>query len=182
MDVKLDQFSQKEGLTQEDIEYLRHPIKALDYATKYGVTLDRVQSMISSGKLRAIVSQDILWVDALIQPEIEGTVLSNLIKDIWQGNLGLAITYWAYGVLGGVLWAALFIALQPKPGGIAEIFCRALFVAYYVLVYVGIWRAADKYKGEKVWAVLAKFMILIIVLPLSILILKKLVSFYGWAI
>lgn len=76
------------------------------------------------------------------------------ISKIWRGEEGLAKTFWLYNVLIGTLsGAALFMA---SPGSLLAKAGAAIFVAYTVLVCVGIWRAANQYSGPRAWALLAK--------------------------
>ena len=75
------------------------------------------------------------------------------------------MTYWVYGVLAGFVWGVSFIALQPDPEGKLIKIVGMLFLAYYFAVYVGIWNAANKYEGNKIWAILAKFVVIIVVIP-----------------
>ncbi|MEK7438835.1 MAG: hypothetical protein AAB299_04765 [Thermodesulfobacteriota bacterium] len=99
-----------------------------------------------------------------------------LIVDLLEGNLGLAMTYWVYGVLGGIVWAVGISALNPDRGSDLEKFVWVLFAGYYFFTYVGIWNAANKYVGRKVWSILAKFAIIIIVVPITIHFFKWLVA------
>lgn len=96
----------------------------------------------------------------------------NLLENLFDGDLGLAMTYWVYGVLGGILWGVGIAALKPDPEGDLIKLVWLLFACYYFVVYVGIWQAADKFVGNKVWAILAKFTIIVVVLPLAIHFLK----------
>ena len=100
----------------------------------------------------------------------------NLLVNLWEGNLGLAMTYWVYGVLGGIVWGVGIAALQPDPEGDLIKHVWLLFACYYFVVYVGIWQAANKFVGSKVWAILAKFATIIVVLPVAIRILKWLAA------
>ena len=43
--------------------------------------------------------------------EEQVTEQKNLSENLWEGNLGLAMTYWVYGVLGGFVWG---IALHSR--------------------------------------------------------------------
>ena len=83
----------------------------------------------------------------------------NTISDLWYGRSGLARTYWLWGVLSGIPWG---IALSlVKPGSnLAILVVFAVFV-YYVIVHVGVWRAASEYEGAKAWAILAKIAVAI---------------------
>ena len=83
------------------------------------------------------------------------------IKNIWRGDAGLAVTYWGYGMLGGAL---LSIPLAfVTPGSTPAIIAVLFFVVYFILVYVGIWRAAAKYQGPKIWAFLPRAAIVLTV-------------------
>lgn len=71
-----------------------------------------------------------------------------------NGDFGLARTYWLYGVVVGIV-INLVIQVVPSIGAIAVVL--ALATVYQVMVLLGIWRAATRYQGRKVWAILAKF-------------------------
>lgn len=96
----------------------------------------------------------------------------NLIENLWDGNLGLAMSYWVYGVLGGFVWGVGILAIKPEPDSDLIKFLGFLFAIYYFVVYVGTWKAANKYVGNKAWAILAKFAIIVVVLPFAINFLK----------
>ena len=78
----------------------------------------------------------------------------NVISSLWNGRAGLAKTYWLWGVLSGIPWG-LALSLVTPGSNLAIIGVLGL-VAYYVIVNVGLWRAASKYQGTKAWAILAK--------------------------
>lgn len=86
------------------------------------------------------------------------------------------MTYWVYGVLGGIVWGVGISALEPDPEGELLKVMWQLFACYYFVVYVGIWKAANKFSGNKAWAILAKFAIIVVVLPVVIHFLKSLVE------
>lgn len=104
------------------------------------------------------------------------------IANLWNGNFGLPMTYWAYGVLGGIIWGAVLAALrpdspkysfQPAPeSSDVENFVYFLMAIYYLIVYVGIWKASNKFTGSKVWTVLAKFVVVLVTVPLGIRLLR----------
>ncbi|ABA57433.1 hypothetical protein Noc_0921 [Nitrosococcus oceani ATCC 19707] len=70
-----------------------------------------------------------------------------------NGDFGLAKTYWVYGVLVGMV-VNLLSNFIPSIGGFV-IFIIA-YTAYEIPVLMGTWKAANKYRGRKFWAVLAK--------------------------
>ena len=83
----------------------------------------------------------------------------NTLSDLWSGRSGLARTYWLWGVLSGIPWG---IALSlVTPGSTPAILAILALVVYYVIVHVGIWRAASEYEGARVWAILAKIAVAI---------------------
>lgn len=97
----------------------------------------------------------------------------NAISNLWNGHSGLAKTYWLWGVLSGIPWG---IALSlVTPGSHLAILALLASVVYYVIVYVGIWRAASQYQGFKVWAILAKVAVAIIPICLVIGILATII-------
>ncbi len=96
----------------------------------------------------------------------------DLLENLWEGNLGLVTTYWVYGVLGGIVWGVSIAALKPDPEGDLVKLVWLLFACYYFVVYVGTWQAANKFVGNKAWAILAKFAIIVVVLPVAIHLLK----------
>ncbi|MCX8146793.1 MAG: zinc ribbon domain-containing protein, partial [Azovibrio sp.] len=74
-----------------------------------------------------------------------------------RGDFGLARTYWLYGVLVGVIVnivVDIVFSIIKSPGFLA--IALLAYTAYEVPVIMGIWRAATKYTGPKIWAVLAK--------------------------
>lgn len=83
----------------------------------------------------------------------------NAISNLWNGRSGLAKTYWLWGVLSGIPWGIALSLITP--GSNPAILAALAFVVYYVIVHVGIWRAASQYQGSKSWAILAKIAVLI---------------------
>ncbi len=83
----------------------------------------------------------------------------NTISNLWNGRSGLAKTYWLWGVLFSIPWGIALSLLTP--GSNPAILVVLAFFVYYVIVHVGIWRAASQYQGFKAWAILAKIAVLI---------------------
>ena len=50
------------GLTQEEIDYLGKPIKAIRYLSKYRMSEDEVSRAISKRKLTSVLKDGVLWV------------------------------------------------------------------------------------------------------------------------
>lgn len=50
------------GLSEEEIEYLGKPIKAIRHIEKYHLTKDKLAEAIGLGKIRGVLCGDVLWV------------------------------------------------------------------------------------------------------------------------
>jgi hypothetical protein len=88
----------------------------------------------------------------------------------WRGEYSLPRSYWVNGVvifhigINMALLIVLGIALAAFKGktalvlivGLGEV---ALLCAAYVWALVGIWRAARKYQGSRIWSILARLAI-----------------------
>lgn len=101
----------------------------------------------------------------------------NVFIRMFRGELSLPVSYWVFGVLGGVIWNFIFnftIGLFEERHQVAVNFIRSygmtgykmLFsfmftfcLFYFSTVYVGQWRCAERYGGKKVWPVLVKMTI-----------------------
>lgn len=69
------------------------------------------------------------------------------------GDYGLAKTYWLFGILFPMI--GLILGTFVFTGG-AYYALLAIYSAYMVFALGGIYNAAEKYQGNKTWAVLAK--------------------------
>jgi hypothetical protein len=89
----------------------------------------------------------------------------------WRGEYSLPRSYWVNGVvifhigINMALLIVLGIALAAFKGktalvlivGLGEV---ALLCGAYVWALVGIWRAARKYQGSRIWSILARLAII----------------------
>ena len=50
------------GLSDEEVEYLEKPIKAIRYVEKYGISENSLLKAISIGKIRSVLCREVLWV------------------------------------------------------------------------------------------------------------------------
>jgi hypothetical protein len=87
----------------------------------------------------------------------------NRWQRIWRGELGLAETFWLYGVLALVAlhfvgqFALLELALMGAQGVVVLGLVFLTFAGgYQVLVSVGVWRAAARYAGPRPFALAAR--------------------------
>ena|ERR1700730_2536552 len=86
----------------------------------------------------------------------------SFIAEVMAGDFGLANAYWLLGVFGGGLLCipiVIFNEALGRPKVAAVLFL--VYVAYIVPVGIGIWNAAGKYKGRKVWAITARIVVVI---------------------
>ena len=102
------------------------------------------------------------------QADVEGPLefleLSNSFAKLIDGNFGLAKSFWVFGVLvpfvGNIL-VSIVISSSGKaeyPGVIAVYWLVFMvFSTFYELVaIISVWQAANKYRGPRLWAILAK--------------------------
>ena len=82
------------------------------------------------------------------------------------GEYGLARTYWLYGVVVGLIYRILLLI----PSLAVMLILTLAYLVYCVPLLMGIWRAADGYNGPKVWAVLARIVVIISLLGLIYLV------------
>ncbi len=98
--------------------------------------------------------------------------LEQYVTDVVNGDVGLPMTFWCFGLLGSIVWMVTLISLSAAfPSSItaeSSIWIVGLFMVYLGGVFLGIWRAADKYTGTPVWQVLAKFSVVVSAIPIGI--------------
>ena len=79
----------------------------------------------------------------------------NFFVRFWNGDLSLPMSYWGVGVGIGIIFGFLVGAFTISVG-MSEDAMWGFFIPFQIYTVVGIWRSADKYKGTKFWAILAK--------------------------
>ena len=91
-----------------------------------------------------------------------GNMIAFLTR-LGRGEFGLAKTYWFGWFLSDLAWlvpasivAFIGYAAGPMVGASTLAILLAMYLAYNVLVMVGVWRAAGEYQGWRGWAVWAK--------------------------
>jgi gas vesicle protein len=89
-----------------------------------------------------------------------------------NGDYGLAKTYWLYGGLVGGIAGGIVSLIPELVQSIGLFFILMLCgTAYHITIAIGTWRAASKYQGSKIWAVLAKISVVIGLIFLTIVVL-----------
>ena len=80
---------------------------------------------------------------------------------LWRGEIALPDAFWNWAVIGGLAVnlissaAFLFLIMADRPVA-AAVAGYLVSVPYNIVVAVGVWRAADRYDGERRWADLAR--------------------------
>ena len=83
----------------------------------------------------------------------------SFIKQLIDGDFGLAKTYWLYFILGGMaINLLLFFPMSSSSLGLIVVSMLAA-IAYDIVVLTGIWNSASRYTGSKIWSVLAKIIV-----------------------
>lgn len=82
--------------------------------------------------------------------------LSNLI----QGDISLWKTYWLFGVIGNII-ATTLINIFSQFSETSFFIILIIAIAYKIGVFTAIWNSASKYVGLKIWAILAKIMVVL---------------------
>lgn len=78
------------------------------------------------------------------------------ISALWRGEFSLAMTYWGFAQLGGLVLAIPQLGLRVLKLNDAADVLDGIALVYSVVVIVGIWRSAARYTGHRIWADLAR--------------------------
>ena len=94
--------------------------------------------------------------------------MESLIVRFWKGEISLAKSFWVFGeIISGIFILAL-IYFEYKFFNNIDIFnslpfinyynfsylTRLIFILWMVFLTVGVWRAAENYKGHIAWIIL----------------------------
>ena len=79
----------------------------------------------------------------------------NFFVRFWNGDWSLPMSYGGVGVGIGIIFGFLVGAFTIAVG-MSEDAMWGFFIPFQIYTVVGIWRSADKYRGTKFWAILAK--------------------------
>ena len=93
------------------------------------------------------------------------TIEKGFFGKLSNGDFGLAKTYWRYGI--GVQVVVRIATIFIPYFGLLVIVSLA-HTAYAIPLFMGIWRAANKYEGSKIWATLAKANVILGVFVLAL--------------
>ena len=96
---------------------------------------------------------------AQISSNTSEVTAKGFIKQLIDGDFGLAKTYWLYFVLGSnLLWLLLMFPISSSSLGLIVVSMLAV-ISYDIVVLTGIWNSASRYTGSKIWSVLAKIIV-----------------------
>nr|WP_141662012.1 hypothetical protein [Burkholderia ambifaria] len=110
--------AKKFGLTDDEIEYLGHPIKAARYIDKYHTSKDVLANAIGAGKIRSVLCRGVLWVQDRnfdIPTEHASTPAGH--RTMSNGNRKKAIGLLA---LTGIVSAVLYAGMQANSSDSAK--------------------------------------------------------------
>jgi hypothetical protein len=79
------------------------------------------------------------------------------LRALWEGEVPLFDTFWVYYFLIVFLLAAL-----TGIGGVVGLLFNIAMLLWMAFMVRPIWKAADGYTGEKIWATLAKIIAILI--------------------
>lgn len=79
-----------------------------------------------------------------------------------DGNLGLAKTFWLFGVLGTLIMKLILTIMMLR--GIDSTLCFIIGIAYSTVIWIAIWNSANQYQGSKSTVLSAKALVVLAVL------------------
>jgi hypothetical protein len=91
------------------------------------------------------------------------------IGRLWRGEIGLARTFWIYGVVVSAVLSQIAFRLniiRPPRSAWIDIAAPAVTIisgVYLLFAAVAVWRSASRYRGQAVWPILAKLSVVAVV-------------------
>lgn len=95
--------------------------------------------------------------------------------DFWgkftRGDFGLAKTFWLLGFLPNAIVHIINLQLLRNNRDVIVLVLAGASLFYVVLLWTGVWRAANRYKGRSDWSVLARTWVVLTVMawPFTVL-------------
>jgi len=79
----------------------------------------------------------------------------NFLLKLKAGDYGLAKTYWLYGVIVNIAYRLIDLGVTKFSFELSIVlfFIMAIYTFFQIF---GLWNAASRYEGLKIWAVIAK--------------------------
>lgn len=98
------------------------------------------------------------------------------LKKLRDGDYGLAKTYWVYGIVVGVFFGFILrlILMALRKDGLLLAFGLLVLDAIYIAFYQapGLWRAAKRYEGPKIWAILGQIIAVLAVISIPFVLIQ----------
>lgn len=83
------------------------------------------------------------------------------LKNFFEGKLSLALSFWVFGFISLSVLGLIAVLIYPSMRFASMRFARLIVYPYLIYASIGIWRSSDNYKGKKIFAILAKIMIVL---------------------
>lgn len=100
-----------------------------------------------------------------------GNRRSSVLVKLFKGDIPLWQTFWLFGVAFSLIYRFLAVAIisnQHVIAGNGFAFFIMLFgclgIAYQIFIWIAIWNSASKYRGNTLWAILAKVAVAVSIL------------------
>ena len=83
--------------------------------------------------------------------------MKDFLLKLKAGDYGLAKTYWLYGVVVNIVYKIVDLIITAASYEVS-ILVFFIMVGYTYFQIIGLWNAASKYEGLKLWAIIAKIL------------------------
>lgn len=107
------------------------------------------------------------------------------LGSIWRGETTLKKVYWFYGAIGSLFFffipttllsgAKLFGSTDPAVLALLAVYALGFAPTYIVFISVGIWRSANAYEGNPIWALLAKGSVILGIID-AVMVISKVIN------
>lgn len=101
---------------------------------------------------------------------------TNYLKKLLNGDISLFISFWIYFIFISFL-IEFFFKIDLIQNSFIDLFLYSITLVYSILIFVIVYKSANKYLGSKIWSILAKT-IVIINLFFSLTVLNDMIKYY----
>jgi len=104
------------------------------------------------------------------------------LRRLLNGDVGLAKTFWIFNILVNII-VSIGIWFATDANATIPFFVFVIFsVIWTPIILISIWRAATKYAGNRVWAILAKVWVVMDALVHVVNISVSIFAFSGYGV
>jgi hypothetical protein len=114
--------------------------------------------------IEPVPAHDSSSIDLTATPEPRLGSRHGIVGHLWRGDVSLPRTYWAYGVVGNLIWRILIVLAIGAINRSLLLLLLLLYLSYCVFISVAIWRSAGRYKGDRTWGHLARLSLVLALL------------------